>query len=173
MKFRYKILICVSLLLLIGFVIPERKTIPVLGATPSDWNANTFWYEPWGSSGVHKGVDIFATKGTPVIASTDMIILYRGVLKKGGNIIIGLGLKWRLHYFAHLKEVDKGVGFYSAKGRELGTVGDTGNALGKQPHLHFSILSIIPIPWLADGSTQGYKKAFYLDPIKYFNDLDA
>ena len=119
---------------------------------------------------MHKGVDIFATKGTPVIASTDMIILYRGVLKKGGNIIIGLGLKWRLHYFAHLKEVDKGVGFYSVKGHELGTVGDTGNALGKQPHLHFSILSIIPIPWLADGSTQGYKKAFYLDPIKYFND---
>lgn len=170
MKTKYKVLIGVFLTVLVGFVIPERKTIPVQGATPSDWNANTFWYEPWGSSGVHKGIDIFANKGVPVIASTDMIILYRGRIKKGGNIIVGLGPKWRLHYFAHLEKIDESIGFYSPVSQVIGTVGDTGNALGKQAHLHFSILSLIPIPWLADGSTQGYKKAFYLNPIKYFDD---
>jgi len=34
----------------------------VLGATPKDWNHATFWYEPWGKSGVHKGIDIFGKK---------------------------------------------------------------------------------------------------------------
>ena len=42
-----------------GLLIPERAVIPVEGATPRDWNAKSFWYEPWGISGVHKGIDIF------------------------------------------------------------------------------------------------------------------
>ena len=44
------------------FVLPEKITNPVLGATPKDWNHATFWYEPWGKSGVHKGIDIFGKK---------------------------------------------------------------------------------------------------------------
>lgn len=70
MKFRYKILSVVLIVLLLGFLIPERRIIPVKGATHSDWNANTFWHEPWGSSGVHKGIDIFSKKGASVIAET-------------------------------------------------------------------------------------------------------
>ncbi|MET1255825.1 M23 family metallopeptidase [Aliikangiella maris] len=146
---------------------PERKIIPVKNATVLSWNANTFWYEPWGSSGVHKGIDIFAAQGTPVLASTDMLILYRGIFSKGGNVVLGLGPKWRLHYFAHMQGINKDVGFLASKGQLIGTVGDTGNARGKPPHLHFSIVSIIPLPWLIDRSTQGFKKAFYLNPIEY------
>ena len=170
MKLRYKILLGFFFTILIGFLVPERKVIPVEGATRSDWNANTFWYEPWGSSGVHKGIDIFSDKGTPVIASTDMLILYRGRIKKGGNIVVGLGAKWRLHYFAHLEEINENDSLFLAKGQPIGTVGSTGNARGKQPHLHFSLLSLVPIPWRADSSSQGYKKIFYLDPIKYFSE---
>lgn len=163
-----KTLIGVFGVILLGLLIPERRVIPVSGATKSDWNADTFWYEPWGSSGVHKGIDIFSSSGTPVIASTDMVILYRGNIKKGGKVLLGLGPKWRLHYFAHMESISENTGMLVAKGQQIGTVGDTGNAKGKAPHLHFSIVSIVPIPWLVDQSTQGYKKAFYINPITYF-----
>ena len=168
MKKRYKITLSILVIFIAGFLVPERKVIPVAAATSADWNANTFWYEPWGSSGVHKGIDIFGSKGTQVIASTDMLILYKGTFNKGGNIIVGLGPKWRLHYFAHMESIYKNIGFVMSKGQQLGSLGDSGNAKGKPPHLHFSIVSIVPIPWLIDGSTQGYKKAFYLNPIEFF-----
>lgn len=140
------------------------------GATRSDWNANTFWFEPWGSSGVHKGIDIFSDRGTDVVASTDMVLLYKGTIKKGGNIILGLGPKWRLHYFAHLELISEESGFFVTKGSTIGRLGDTGNAKGKPPHLHFSLVTLVPYPWNIDRSTQGYKKAFYLNPIEYFSD---
>jgi len=164
--------IAISLLALIvlGYAFPEPRQIPVENATSNDWNAKSFWYEPWGASGTHKGVDIFATKGASVLSSTNMLVLYSGEIALGGKVIIGLGPKWRIHYYAHLNEIDNNIGLFSQVGQRIGSVGDTGNALGKQPHLHYSLLSLIPIPWRIDDSTQGYKKAFYLDPILYISD---
>jgi murein DD-endopeptidase MepM/ murein hydrolase activator NlpD len=165
---RRKFLLSILGLFIAGFLVPERRVIPVLGATSSDWNPKTFWFEPWGSSGVHKGMDIFAAQGQPVLASTDLIVLYRGQLAKGGLVVVGLGPKWRLHYFAHLDAIDENTGLFASAGSILGTVGSSGNAAGKQPHLHFSIASLVPLPWRIDSNTQGYKKAFYLDPTSYF-----
>lgn len=168
MKKRYKVAIGLGLILGLGFLIPEPKIIPVLGATEADWNKDTYWYEPWGSSGVHKGIDIFAPEGTNVISSSNLLILYRGTLRKGGNVVVGLGPKWRIHYFAHLNVIDNKAGVILKAGDTLGFVGNSGNAKGKPPHLHFSILSLIPRPWEIDSSTQGYKKAFFINPISYF-----
>ncbi len=80
---------------------------------------------------------------------------------------MALGPKWRVHYFAHLDSIDKDAGILLSAGSEIGAVGDSGNAKGKQPHLHYSIVSLIPRPWAIDGSTQGYKKAFFVNPILY------
>ncbi len=168
MKKRYKALLSILGLIAIGFLIPEPKCIPVMNATESDWNSNSFWYEPWGTSGVHKGIDIFAGRGVPVLSSTNLLILYRGTVAKGGQVILGLGPKWRLHYFAHMDSLNVKAGYLIPAGTDIGRVGDSGNAKGKQPHLHFSILSLIPLPWLMDGSTQGFKKAFYINPLTYF-----
>jgi murein DD-endopeptidase MepM/ murein hydrolase activator NlpD len=167
MKKRYKIPLVIIGLFFFGFLLPEPRHMPVAKATGNDWNINSFWYEPWGSSGVHKGVDIFAKKGAPVIASTHLLILYKGHIKKGGNIVVGLGPKWRIHYFAHLDTIDSSRGIFVNAGGQLGTVGDTGNAQGKQAHLHYSIVSLVPLPWRVDNSTQGHKKVFYLDPSEY------
>jgi len=165
---RWKYLsISILVVFVTGFLIPESKTIPVQGATSSDWNKDTFWYEPWGSSGVHKGIDIFAKNDTPVIATTNLMILYKGKISKGGNIVVALGPKWRVHYFAHLSSIDQKAGVFVKVGDSLARVGDTGNAKGKQPHLHYSIVSLLPYVWRIDNSTQGYKKMFYLNPIEY------
>jgi murein DD-endopeptidase MepM/ murein hydrolase activator NlpD len=150
-----------------GLFLPERIHIPVLGASTKDWNSHSFWYEPWGTSGVHKGIDIFAKIGRPVVSTTDGIVLYTGQIAKGGNVIVVLGPKWRLHYFAHLDAVKTSFPRFVWAGEVIGTVGDSGNAKGKPPHLHYSIVRALPLPWAIDSSTQGYKKAFFIDPSKY------
>jgi hypothetical protein len=40
---------------------PDAPTIPVQGATRADWHPHSFWYHPWGASGVHKGMLLMST----------------------------------------------------------------------------------------------------------------
>jgi murein DD-endopeptidase MepM/ murein hydrolase activator NlpD len=100
------------------------------------WNRKSFWYGPWGKSGVHKGIDIFARKGTNVVAPTYGVVIFRGTIDLGGRVLVLLGPKLRLHYFAHLDSWEVGPGRVVATGHVLGHVGDSGNAKGKPPHLH-------------------------------------
>jgi murein DD-endopeptidase MepM/ murein hydrolase activator NlpD len=163
-RVRKALLIALLALLVAPFLIPENARIPVQGASVRDWNPRAFWYEPWGASGVHKGIDIFAPQGRPVIAPVHGIVIYRGSLRLGGNVVAVLGPKWRLHYFAHLRESNVHMFEPVGRGDTLGSVGTTGNAVGKAPHLHYAVLSLLPRPWKATGQTQGWKKMFFVDP---------
>lgn len=147
-----------------GLALPERMVIPVQGATTKDWNHNTFWYEPWGSSGVHKGIDIFSPAGKPIISSTYGIVVFKGNIDKGGNVGAILGPKWRIHYYAHLNDINVSLGSVVNTSEVIGSVGNTGNAREKPPHLHYTILTLVPYVWRVDASTQGWKKIFYLNP---------
>ncbi|NVK27145.1 MAG: M23 family metallopeptidase [Flavobacteriia bacterium] len=140
--------------------------MPVAGATKSDYNPESFWYFPWGTSGTHKGVDIFSKSGTSISSSTSGIVVYADEISKGGKVVLVVGPKWRFHYYAHLDEISCERFDYVNHTTQIGTVGTTGNAAGKSPHLHYSIFTPIPYPWRIDGSHQGWKKMFYLDPIK-------
>lgn len=151
---------------LIWLILPEFALIPVKNATGKDWNRKSFWYEPWGKSGVHKGIDIFGKKGTPVLSTTYGIVLYKGELPLGGNIVLALGPKWRLHYYAHLDSNAVFIGQPLLVGTPVGILGDSGNAKGKPAHLHYSVVTLLPYVWRADASTQGWKKMFFLDPGK-------
>jgi len=164
MKVVKTILVCVFAILIVGFLLPDNLVIPVKGATTKDWNHKTFWFEPWGKSGVHKGIDIFAAKGTPVISATYGIVIFKGELSVGGKAIATLGPKWRIHYYAHLNDFDESAGNFIKSSDQIGTVGDSGNAKGKPPHLHYTILSLVPYPWRWDESTQGWKKMFFINP---------
>ncbi|KPV94211.1 L-Ala--D-Glu endopeptidase precursor [Pseudoalteromonas sp. P1-9] len=166
-KTKVSVLILAGLFFCILFMLVSQ-IIPVQGATHNDWHAKTFWYEPWGSSGVHKGIDIFAKKGTPVIASTAGIVIYSGTLPKGGKVALILGPKWRVHYYAHLEQNQSRTGQLVAKGEVIGTLGDSGNAKGKPAHIHYSVVTLIPYPWRFTTETQGYKKMFYLNPAELF-----
>lgn len=80
----------------------------------------------------------------------------------GGNVSIVLGPKWRLHYYAHMLSSSTTTKRLLAKGEVVGAVGNTGNA----PHLHYSIVTLIPYPWRWDSLIQGWKKIFFLNPIE-------
>ena len=162
-----QIFLGLALLCVAGLLIPQKLSMPVVGATSGSYNAQSFWAYPWGKSVTHKGVDIFAPKGTPVQAATSGIVLYAGTIKLGGNVVFMLGPKWRLHYYAHLHTIQAKSLSWLSRGDELGTVGTSGNAAGKPPHLHYSIQTPIPYPWRIDSSIQGWKKMFYLNPVDY------
>lgn len=155
------------IIIILGLLLPQNFEMPVEGASHSDYNKNTFWYYPWGKSGTHKGVDIFAKKGTNLKSSVHGLVLYQGTFKYGGKVILILGPKWRIHYFAHLDEIKTSSLTWVSKNEIIGTVGDSGNAVGKAPHLHYSIVTPIPYPWRIDKQKQGWKKMFYLNPIDY------
>lgn len=152
----------------LGFLWPENGRIPVQGASSADWNAESFWYFPWGKSGTHKGVDIFAKRHTPVEALAGGLVVHTGNLSRGGKIVLILGPKWRLQYYAHLETIETKAWTWVSSGERIGSVGDSGNAKGKSPHLHFSLVTPIPYPWRIDSSKQGWKKMFYLNPTRHF-----
>ena len=80
--------------------------------------------------------------------------------------------RWRFHYFAHLDRVDSKVkahrfGFVDA-GQQIGTVGTSGNAKGKPPHLHYSIRTIFPQVWHYKTNTiAAWDRMFYVNPDKF------
>jgi murein DD-endopeptidase MepM/ murein hydrolase activator NlpD len=157
-----------------GYAVPEPRVIPVAGASAADWNPRAFWHYPWGPSIVHRGIDIFARAGMPVRAATGGVALYAGNLARGGRVILLLGPKWRLHYYAHLQQADVGAGQFVHSGEVIGTVGATGNARGKPPHLHYSIMSLLPVPSnYGFGLPLGWLRMFYIDPHGFLTSRDA
>ena len=169
MKLTKKIVITVLVVFVIGMLIPQHLKMPVEGATTADFNPQSFWYYPWGSSIVHKGVDIFAQKGTVVYSSTPGIVLFTGNAGKGGNAVLILGPKWRLHYYAHLDKITTSPFAIVTRQSRIGTVGNTGNAATTPAHLHYAIGTMLPYPGRIDQSPLGWQKAFYLNPIEYLS----
>ncbi|MFD0861832.1 M23 family metallopeptidase [Sungkyunkwania multivorans] len=170
---RFKIIWSLVIVLLTGMMIPQHFQMPVVGATQNDFNQESFWYYPWGRSVTHKGVDIFAEKGTTIKSSVKGFVVYQGNIEMGGNIVLILGPKWRLHYFAHLDTIAASSFEYVDHHSTIGDVGDSGNAKGKPPHLHYSIITPLPYFWKIDTDIQGWKKMFILDPIEYLNEVGS
>jgi len=101
----------------------------------------------------HEGIDIFAKRGTPVVSSTEGIVTQVGTNRLGGLVVWVTGPGGQRHYYAHLDRYsDVEAGMRIAAGRVLGYVGNTGNAKGTPPHLHYGIYetggAINPYPLL-------------------------
>ena len=157
----------IAAIVLIGMLLPQNLKMPVVGADSNDYNHQTFWYEGWGTSIVHKGVDVFAKRGTSVHSATWGVVLATAERGKGGKFVVILGPNWRLHYYAHLDEIRTKPFSFVTQESEIGTVGNTGNAITTPAHLHYGIATMIPYPWRIDDAPLGWQKMFYLNPIDY------
>jgi murein DD-endopeptidase MepM/ murein hydrolase activator NlpD len=110
----------------------------------------TYFGEPiW--YGIHMGLDIATTCGTPVVASDGgTVILSRYDGGYGNSVVIdhGGGFKTRYGHFVHLPPVS--VGQKVAKGQLIGYEGTTGASTGC--HVHFEVLVngayTDPLKWL-------------------------
>lgn len=93
------------------------------------------------SKGGHLGIDIFAPKGTPLVACVNGKVVKKGKTKVGGNRVTIRDNNGINYYYSHLDSYAPGLkrGDLVSAGEFIGTVGDSGNAKGTHPHLHFSI----------------------------------
>ncbi|MEM7244358.1 MAG: M23 family metallopeptidase [Acidobacteriota bacterium] len=109
---------------------------PVHGRVTSgyQWRKDPFTGKPQ----FHRGIDIAAERGTPVLAPADGVITFAG--RKGGygncvKIDHGNG---RETLYGHLHKMHVEVGQVVHRADLIGEVGSTGRASG--PHLHYEIL---------------------------------
>ena len=88
----------------------------------------------------HEGVDIFAPRNTPVLSTTEGMVLNVGPNTLGGRTVMILGPGGVRHYYAHLERYAKLTrGEWVTAGETIGYVGDSGNAKGTPTHLHYGI----------------------------------
>jgi len=107
---------------------------PVAGPT---WFTDT-WGAPRSGGRTHKGTDMMASYGTPLVA------MYSGVVRinthyLGGKQVYVYGDNGIFYYYAHLSRWASGLhtGDRVKKGQVVGYVGATGDATG--PHLHLGM----------------------------------
>jgi murein DD-endopeptidase MepM/ murein hydrolase activator NlpD len=93
------------------------------------------------AGGWHHGEDIFAAKGTPLLAVADGTLHTIGFNRIGGYRLWLRDTQGNEFYYAHLSAYSPlAVEGRSVKaGDVIGFVGDTGDADGGAPHLHFEI----------------------------------
>lgn len=88
----------------------------------------------------HEGIDIFAPRGTPIQATTAGVVRKVGDDRLGGRVVVIIGPGGAGHYYAHLESyADISPNDWVDAGDIIGYVGDSGNAKGTPPHVHYGI----------------------------------
>lgn len=100
----------------------------------------------------HKGIDLSASRGTPVFATADGAVSRADRSRTYGLVIYlnhGADLQTR---YAHLSRMVVADGQQVRKGDVIGYVGSTGRSTG--PHLHYEVrvdgVAVNPIPYMKD-----------------------
>lgn len=95
------------------------------------------WTAPRPGGRRHMGTDLFAFKGTPVVAPVSGRLVHRQGSIAGLAFYL-YGDDGNVYYGAHLDTYTSKPGRIDRGGR-IGTVGNSGNARGSTPHLHLEI----------------------------------
>ncbi|HVF52244.1 MAG TPA: peptidoglycan DD-metalloendopeptidase family protein [Actinomycetota bacterium] len=94
------------------------------------------WGYPRSGGRTHEGTDMMADFGTPVVAIVSGSITYAGWGDSAGNWLILSGDDGHGYWYMHNQTNNVGLGRVTV-GQQIATVGDTGNASGGPPHVHF------------------------------------
>ncbi len=102
----------------------------------------------------HHGTDIFAPRGTQVMAVDDGRVR-KANDPKGGLVAYLTTADGVKYYYAHLEDFIGDEQRSVKAGDVIGTVGNSGNAAGKSTHLHFQVSlptvgTVDPYPLLRD-----------------------
>ncbi|RMA65789.1 M23 family metallopeptidase [Ulvibacter antarcticus] len=137
-------------------------SFPISGGENKDIRG--FWADPRDAGArSHDGVDIFAPKGTPLVAATKGVISSSGDHGLGGKQVwLKDGVYGKTLYYAHLDSIFVAQGDRVKQGDTIGLVGNTGNAITTEPHLHFGIYegkrkAVNPLPYIKKAAPEPIK----------------
>jgi murein DD-endopeptidase MepM/ murein hydrolase activator NlpD len=103
-----------------------------------------------GEEAFHRGVDLRANYGSPILASADGVVLYIGSKTTYGNMVVVLHGGGIATVYGHLWKFAVQPYERVQKGQLLGYTGNTGFSTG--PHLHFEVRQdgepTNPLEWL-------------------------
>ncbi len=95
------------------------------------------WGAPRSGGRRHQGTDIFAPYGASVVAIADGVVNLRGYGESAGWWLILRGDDGSHYWYMHLQRYSTANGARVSAGQLIAQNGDTGNAKGTSPHVHF------------------------------------
>jgi len=91
-----------------------------------------------GTSAFHRGIDVAAPTGTPIVAARSGTVTFSGWSTSGyGNLVRVRHSDGSETWYAHASRLLVSVGQYVRQGERIALVGSTGLSTG--PHLHFEL----------------------------------
>lgn len=125
----------------------------------------------WRWNRLHKGIDIAARIGSPIVAAREGVVAYRG-WKEGFGLLVVIQHDEGQTYYAHCKSAPVQTGQWVRRGETIASVGNSGHSFGA--HLHFEYRdvdnrSVDPSPYMtpncrrtleADNSSGFFSSAF-------------
>jgi peptidoglycan LD-endopeptidase LytH len=97
------------------------------------------WGAPRSGGRSHKGTDVMAPYGAPAYAVTDGVITRTGNGGLGGITLYLRGDSGDVYFYAHNAQNLVSQGQRVTAGQVIARVGNTGNAAGGAPHIHFEL----------------------------------